>query len=71
MNRLARENLLGQFTKIDILTCECCLVGKTIRKPFEKGTIAEIPLQLIHFDICGLMSVRGRHITDYYSKSAI
>ena len=25
MNRLARENLLGQFTKIDMLTCEYCL----------------------------------------------
>ena len=66
MNRLARENLLGQFTKIDILTYECCLVGTTIRKPFEKGTIAEIPLQLIHFDIYGPMSVRARHDALYF-----
>ena len=26
MNRLTRENLLGQFTKIDMPTCEYCLV---------------------------------------------
>ena len=38
MNRLARKNLLGQFTKIDIPTCEYCLADKTIRKPFGKGT---------------------------------
>ena len=38
MNRLVRENLLGQFTKIDMPTCEYCLAGKTTRKPFKKGT---------------------------------
>ena len=36
MNRLARENLLSQFTKIDMPTYEYYLVGKTTRKPFEK-----------------------------------
>ena len=40
MNRLARENLLGQFTKIDMSTCEYCLADKTTRKPFNKGTRA-------------------------------
>ena len=47
MNRLVRENLLGQFTKetkIDMLICECCLVDKTTRKPHRKGTRTEIPL---------------------------
>ena len=34
MNRVAGENLLGQFTKIDMLTCEYCLANKTIIKPF-------------------------------------
>ena len=66
MNRLARENLLGQFTKIDMPTCEYCLAGKTIRKPFEKGTRAEIPLELIHSDICGPMSVKARHGALYF-----
>ena len=66
MNRLARETLLGQFTKIDMPTCEYCLAGRTTRKTFEKWIRVEIPLQLIHFDICGLMSVRGRHDTLYF-----
>ena len=66
MNRLVRETLLGQFSKIDMPTCEYCLAGKTTRKPFEKGTRVEIPLQLIHFDICDPMSVRARHDALYF-----
>ena len=38
MNRQIRENLLNQFTKIDMTTCEYCLTNKTRRKPFKKGT---------------------------------
>ena len=69
MNRLVRENLLGQFTKktkIDMLICECCLVDKTTRNPYEKGTRTEIPLQLICFDICGPMSIRARYGAFYF-----
>ena len=66
MNRLARENLLGQFTKIDMPTWEYFLTGKTTRKPFEKGIRAEISLQLIHSKIYGPMSVRARHDTLYF-----
>ena len=66
INRLVKEYLLSQFTKIDISTCEYCLVGKIIRKPFEKGTRVETTLQLIHFGICGLMSVRARHHILYF-----
>ena len=57
MNRLTRENLLGQFIKIDMPTCEYCLASKTIRKSFGKGTRAEIQLQLIHSGICGHMAL--------------
>ena len=66
MNRLVRENLLGQFTKIDMSTCEYCLADKTTRKPFNKVTRAEIPLQLICFDICGPMSIRARYGAFYF-----
>ena len=66
MNRLARENLLGQFTKINMPICEYCLSGKTTRKPFKKGTRVEIPFQFIHYDICGSMSVRARQRTLYF-----
>ena len=61
MNGLTRENLLGQFTKIDMPTCEYCLVNKTTRKPFGKGTRTKTLLQLICFDICDPMSVRARY----------
>ena len=40
MNRLAKEGLLGTLDKIELSTCEHCLVGKTTRKPFGKGTRA-------------------------------
>ena len=60
MNRLAREGLLGPVTKIDLPICEHCLAGKTTRKPFSKAIRAEVPLQLVHSDICGPMNVRAR-----------
>ena len=66
INRLARENLLGQFTKINITTCKYCLAGKLTRKPIGIGTRAEKILQLIHFGICGPMSVKARHIALYF-----
>ena len=44
MNRLTRENLLSQFTKIDVPTFEYCLANKTTKKPFGNGTRTETPL---------------------------
>ena len=43
MNQLAKEGLLGTLDKIELSTCEQCLAGKTVRKPFGKGTRAESP----------------------------
>ena len=60
-NRLARENLFGQFTKIDMPTFEYCIVDKTTRKLFRKGARVEIPLQLIYSNICDPMNVKARH----------
>jgi len=53
--------LLGDLDKVEMSTCEYCLAGKTIRKPFGKGTRVKILLQWIHSDICGPMNVRARH----------
>ena len=66
MNILTREGLLENLTKVDLSTCEHCLAGKTARKPFGKAIRAEIPLQLIHSDICGPMNVRARHGAVYF-----
>ena len=65
-NRLAKEGLLGTLDKIELSTYEHCLVGKTARKSFGKGTRAESPFQLIHSDMCGPMNVRARHRVVYF-----
>ena len=66
MIRLAKEGLLGSLIKIEMSICQHCLAGKVTRKPFDKGTRANFPLQLIHSDICGPMSVRARHGALYF-----
>ena len=66
MNRLARDGLLGSNAKFELPTYEYCLQGKATRKPFGKGTRAEYPLQLIHSDICGPMSIKARHGASYF-----
>uniref|UniRef100_A0A2N9FDK1 Integrase catalytic domain-containing protein n=1 Tax=Fagus sylvatica TaxID=28930 RepID=A0A2N9FDK1_FAGSY len=66
MTRLAREGLLGPFAKVNLPTCEHCLIGKSTRKPFGKGIRATIPLELIHSDVCGTMNVRARHGVSYF-----
>jgi len=66
MNRLAKEGHLGPFSKIDMPTCENCLAGKITRKPFGKAKRAEVPLQLIHSNICGPMNVRARSGATYF-----
>ena len=58
MNKLVREGLLGQLAKISLPTCEHYLSGKSSRKPFGKAIGASSPLELIHSDICGPISVR-------------
>ena len=49
-------------------TCEYCLVDKTKRKPFEKETRTKTPLPLIHFNICGPMSVKARYGALYFIR---
>ena len=57
---------MGSLDKIELPICESCLAGKTTRKPFSKGTRAEISLQIIHSNICGLISVMARHDASYF-----
>jgi len=66
MNKLAQEGLLGQLAKISLRTCEHYLSGKSTRKTFSKSTTASSSLELIHSDICGLMSVRERYGATYF-----
>ena len=66
LKRLVRESLLGQLASTNLPTCEHCLEGKSIRKPFGKATRASFPLKLIHSDICVPMSVKARHGASYF-----
>ena len=66
MNRLAKEGLLGNLNKAELLTCEHYLARKTTRKTFGKGTIAKFPLQLIHSDIYGQLNVKAKHGAIYF-----
>lgn len=61
MNRLTGEGLFRPITKLELPTCEHCVVGKTTRKPFGKAIKDEIPLQLTHSNIYGPMSVKASH----------
>ena len=66
MNRLAKEGLLDRLTKVKLPRCESCLAGKATTKPFGKASRAATPLELIHSDICGPMSVKARHGAIYF-----
>lgn len=49
-----------------MLTCEHCLARKITRKPFDKGTRANFPLQLIYSGICCPVNVKVRHRALYF-----
>ena len=45
--RLAKIRLFSNLSNIELPTCESCLKGKLVRKPFAKANRAQYPLQLI------------------------
>ena len=47
--------------------CESCLEGKMTKRSFSaKGTRAIEPLQLVHSDVCGPVSVQARGGYEYF-----
>ena len=66
MNKLAKEEILGSYDKIELATCSHCLAGKATRKPFGKATRANSSLELIHSDICGPMNVKAKNGASYF-----
>ena len=66
MTRLAREGLLGPLADVNLPICKSCLVGKSYVKPFAKARKASEPLELVHSDICGPMSIKARHGASYF-----
>lgn len=55
MYRLAREGFLGSLIKVDLPTRGHCLARKLSMKLLE----SEVPLELVHSNICGLFDVRA------------
>lgn len=47
--KLSIEDLPGSLTQADLDTCEPCLDGKKIRKPFEKINESRIFIEMISF----------------------
>ena len=65
MTKLHKSGSLGSFDYESFDTCEPCLLGKMTKLRFKgKGERASGPLDLIHTNVCGPMSmhVRGRFI---------
>ena len=66
MTQLAREDLLGSLTKVDLRLCEPCLAGKACRKPFGTTKRVAQPIELVHLDIYGPMNKKARHGASYF-----
>ena len=61
MAKLHKSGSLGSFDYESFDTCESCLLGKMTKFPFKrKGEQAGGPLDLIHTDVCGPMSMHAR-----------
>ena len=59
--KLHKEGSLGSFDYESYDTCESCLLGKMTKLPFKgKGERANMPFDLIHSDVCGLMSTHAK-----------
>ena len=61
MTKLHKSGSLGSFNYESFDTCESCLLGTMTKLPFKgKGERAGRPLNLIHTDVCGPMSMHAK-----------
>ena len=61
MTKLHKSRNLGSFDYESYDTCESCLLGKMTKLFFKgNGESASGALDLIHTDVCGLMSTHAR-----------
>ena len=66
INWLVKDGPLRKINVSTLLVCESCLEGKMTKRPFsEKGERSKKPLQLVHSDVCGPLSVQARGVYDY------
>ena len=61
MKKLHSDGLLESLDYESLGTCEPCLMGKMTKTPFSRTMErANDLLEIIHTDVCGLMSVEAR-----------
>ena len=67
INRLVKDGPLTELNVGTLPVCESCLKGKMTKRPFSaKGERSKEPLQLVHSDICGPLSVQDRGGYEYF-----
>lgn len=67
INRLVKDGPLRELNVGTLPVCESCLEGKMTKRPFSaKGERSKEPLQLVHSDVCGPLSVQARGGYEYF-----
>ena len=67
INRLVKDGPLRELNFGTFPVCESCLEGKMTKRPFSaKGERSKEPLQLVHSDLCGPLSVQARGGYEYF-----
>ena len=67
ITRLTKDGPLRDLRVGSLPVCESCLEGKMTKRSFSaKGTRAKEPLQLVHSDVCGPVSVQARGGYEYF-----
>ena len=60
ITRLVKDGPLRDLSVGSLPVCESCLEGKMAKRPFStKGERAKEPLQLVHSDVYGPVSVQA------------
>jgi hypothetical protein len=68
MKKIHQDGLLQSLDFESFDTCEACLIGKMAKTPFN-GFVerASDLLEIIHSDVCGLMSLHVRDEFHYFA----
>ena len=67
ITRLVKDGPLRDLNVGSLPVCESYLEGKMTKRPFSaKGERAKEPLQLVHSDVCGPLSVQARGGYKYF-----
>ena len=67
INRLVKDGPLRKLNVSTLLVCESCFECKMTKRPFSaKGERSKEPLQLVHSDVCGPLSVQARGGYEYF-----